>query len=892
MGRIYTGKSDAAEVMHSGDAGVIWCMRAVRFVAASSAVCLVVLLLYAIAPPNYSSLETGATTGTANTSTLTFSSTNDTASATLAVGSVGGTFATSTEEQKARFLVSTDNYTGYTLTIKSGDGGTALTNGAGSNTPTIDSISSSTTATGFAVNSWGYMPNYYDASGTSPEENTTMYYPAPTSGGATLRTTTAANSTPHEYTIALGLKADFTNPSGIYTSDTFVLEYIANPVAYTITFADDTGDTSVANLPSSLSGDTTTTSVVLTNDNTPTRIGYTFAGKWCLGSTTTNGTVCDGTEYVVGDSFDLDQTVANDPTLYAVWLYGPFDVVVNFTGVGVASVEFSAAGHETQVVSTSGGTASLDYNVAYSVTMSMTSADYVFGSWALNSASYGTLSSTSRNPATFTTNARSISARITARGKDRPRIITYKANGGEGDDYTQEIDSEGSDYLKGNHFTKTVGTDDYYFKGWTITEGGTTLDYNAGQLIPAPSSDLTLYAVWAKGTGTKLYDVVSSLTKGLQLNTDDATMGFKSSITMNNSGVYTYNSDVFGTPSDAGDNAVYYYRGVLDDNLDGTNNTYGSDGNSANYPNYVKLGTGSTATCWRIVRTTGSRGVKMIYNGIYGNTTEGSCANSYQSAYSGTLSWVPLNSVLSRNILSVGYTYNPTYADASATTAVEIGILFGTSADYSANTTNSSVKNYLEGSFYSGYLSSYTTTELEESAGYCSDRSIGPSGSTDWTEALSETTTLVPYGTGGMGLRYFGGYVRTHSTATTLTCQRGSVDLYSVSGASTGNGQLAKPVALLTADEVAFAGSGGNKVGGYNSNSYLRDGSNWWLLSPAYRDGNGSTGMGTAQTVQYGIVGAGTTINGHGIRPVVSLTAAATVASGNGTVTDPWVIEW
>ena len=49
-----------------------------------------------------------------------------------------------------------------------------------------------------------------------------------------------------------------------------------------------------------------------------------------------------------------------------------------------------------------------------------------------------------------------------------------------------------------------------------------------------------------------------------------------------NSGVYEYNASLFGTASDASNNyKIYYYRGILDSNLDGTANTYGSNGNGA-----------------------------------------------------------------------------------------------------------------------------------------------------------------------------------------------------------------------------------------------------------------------------------------------------------------------
>ena len=75
------------------------------------------------------------------------------------------------------------------------------------------------------------------------------------------------------------------------------------------------------------------------------------------------------------------------------------------------------------------------------------------------------------------------------------------------------------------------------------------------------------------------------------------------------------------------------------------------------WPNYVKLGNG---TCWRIVRTTGSGGVKMIYNGLYGVTTAGSCTNVTDNAQTAkkTFNYVGTGS---NGIVAVGYTFNDTY---------------------------------------------------------------------------------------------------------------------------------------------------------------------------------------------------------------------------------------
>ena len=101
-----------------------------------------------------------------------------------------------------------------------------------------------------------------------------------------------------------------------------------------------------------------------------------------------------------------------------------YNIPVTFAGQGVSSVTFTATGYPTRTVSTSGGTANLAAGVTYTATATFTSG-YELVSWALNNSSYGTLSSTSTNPTTFTPNADSASAVITATGQKQK---TYMQN--------------------------------------------------------------------------------------------------------------------------------------------------------------------------------------------------------------------------------------------------------------------------------------------------------------------------------------------------------------------------------------------------------------------------------------------------------------------------------
>ena len=128
-----------------------------------------------------------------------------------------------------------------------------------------------------------------------------------------------------------------------------------------------------------------------------------------------------------------------------------------------------------------------------------------------------------------------------------------------------------------------------------------------------------------------LYGKVESMSKGTLAENN---VHFTDAITVptttvrsedtSNSGVYKYDGTAYGVSSDASnDYDIYFYRGVLEPSGYNTGSG-GSGGQSLTYPNYIKLANG---TCWRIIRTTGSGGVKAIYNGEW---------NPDQSSYNGT----------------------------------------------------------------------------------------------------------------------------------------------------------------------------------------------------------------------------------------------------------------
>ena len=249
-------------------------------------------------------IDSTEATVTPSTTTLTLSTSD--ISAEITPNNANGTFVAS---DPATVSVTTNNYSGYTLGITSSDNvnNTKLIN-TDDNTAYLTSISSASAPADFNVGNWGYLPSKLNGTANS------AYQPAPTTTATTLEATNAANPTANEYTVALGIKADYSLSSGTY-ENTFNITAVANPVAYAITYDKNTTDT-VTNMPANLIGDTTATTVTISN-LVPQRTNYTFLG-WNTaadGSGTTYNPNGGGTDL----TYDLNQTTTNNDTLYAMW---------------------------------------------------------------------------------------------------------------------------------------------------------------------------------------------------------------------------------------------------------------------------------------------------------------------------------------------------------------------------------------------------------------------------------------------------------------------------------------------------------------------------------------------------------------------------------------------
>lgn len=277
----------------------------------------------------------------ASNTTLSLDVTHNTTTLNLTPIPGGGTFATSFDSsennENSTINVTTDNFKGYTLSIKAsttGDNASRLVNSscltdAESNDYVdgddcyIESLGAVSGVTSAGIteeaysaaantqynNTWAYLPSVHGSVAN------TNYLPAPTTSEDILMVTNVANSTADVYTIAMGARVDTAAPKGTY-QNTFTVMAVGNPAIYDISYNANAGGATVNGMPAGaeigeITGDTSGS--VTLSANVPARDGYVFAG-WNLEP---DGT---GTTYQPGASFGIDQTISNSNiVLYAMW---------------------------------------------------------------------------------------------------------------------------------------------------------------------------------------------------------------------------------------------------------------------------------------------------------------------------------------------------------------------------------------------------------------------------------------------------------------------------------------------------------------------------------------------------------------------------------------------
>ncbi len=282
---------------------------------------------------------------------------------------------------------------------------------------------------------------------------------------------------------------------------------------------------------------------------------------------------------------------------------------------------------------------------------------------------------------------------------------------------------------------------------------------------------------------------------------------------------------------------------------------YYYSGNTTN--NWVHFG----GFYWRIIRTNEDGSVRILYSGTSHDTISG---------YIGRTSYNSTND-------------DPMYA----------GYMYGTSGSLENNRTNtndSTIKTFIDKWYEDTLLTNYDKY-ISKTAIYCNDRSV-PNNNYS-TSSHFEYGSLKRISNNKKPTYKCGG----NTSDGLFESTQAVADKFSVSTESGGNGQLKYPIALMTADEVAFAGgliynNLNNPYTWYYTNSkgesiirhYW-----WWTMSPSYWDvstkassfvnGEGFNDMQPIHDDYYSV------------RPSLSLSSCVKV-SGTGTSDEPYEVDY
>ena len=275
----------------------------------------------------------------------------------------------------------------------------------------------------------------------------------------------------------------------------------------------------------------------------------------------------------------------------------------------------------------------------------------------------------------------------------------------------------------------------------------------------------------------------------------------------------------------------------------------GQDTTSTPINNWVKFGKNSSNQdlYWRIIRTNSDGSIRLLYHGTSTTATD---AYIGESAFNTT----------SNSSKYVGYMYGNTDA---------------TLEEARTNTNDSTIKTAID-DWYTNNMTSYTKY-LSTTAVYCNDREVG-------SGTYSATGSTF----------YYAAYTRLDTNKTpTYDCTNDN-DKFTVD-ASSGNGKLTYPIALMTADELAYAGGVAytDSPMWYYTNSTLESSTGtqwWWSLSPSIWDSKYADSWRVSGSGSPGYLYSYSVYGSFGVRPVVSLKSCVQWKSGNGSATSPYEI--
>ena len=307
----------------------------------------------------------------------------------------------------------------------------------------------------------------------------------------------------------------------------------------------------------------------------------------------------------------------------------------------------------------------------------------------------------------------------------------------------------------------------------------------------------------------------------------------------NNGGKGDGTKGIYKAEDDLG--TSYYFRGAVDNN-------------------YVKFAN----FYWRIIRINGDGTIRMIYAGTSAHANGESETDSYisQTAYNSSYND---NTYVGYMIGSAGAT---TYASAHS------------------NTNNSTIKGVID-TWYKTNIVDKGYSSYVADAIYCNDRSIANDSATN-TMLTKVNSSWINTGLGyGTNVTAYGGFKRNWvDRMPSLKCPNNN-DKFTKSS-TLGNGKLTYPVALITSDEIAYAGGSAAYYNTSNTEFYLHTPSYYyWTLTPWAYAGWGSNVVGWFTTGHLSSAYGDSAY--YAARPAVSLSSVA-ISGGNGTINNPFTV--
>ena len=385
-----------------------------------------------------------------------------------------------------------------------------------------------------------------------------------------------------------------------------------------------------------------------------------------------------------------------------------------------------------------------------------------------------------------------------------------------------------------------TNTEKSYLKTNVEIESGVTKNYTLKieyKYLDTPQNDYQGKTFNATlGIDTEQIQLGVNLYNMIKENASNETIDF--SVRSGTSGT----NGIYSTTATEGNVPVYYYRGKVDNNIIFNN------------------------MCWKIVRTTETGGVKLIYNGT---PTDGQCLATTGDATQ--IGWSAFNTNYNDNAY-VGYMYGTTGSS--------------TYAETHTNTNESTIKKESIDPWFAANFNSEAIAKLEDTV-FCNDRSTTTGGNNNtlqsWYGSLGYGTNATAYGAAARASYY------TTTPNPSLVCPNAN-DKFTVSE-SYGNGALTYPVGLITLDEAVLAGFNtkeSNSSDYLDTNNYLYTNRSYWAFSPFDMFSIAGAFVGTVYATGY--VGDGNVYTARGVRPAVSL-ADGTLVTGKGTRTNPYVVK-